>query len=112
VEWADYYQATDWLTLDADLPSRENGIPNSVGNVITGGATVQLSSGFWSTLRHFGNVPLNELGTAYLRTTTPLNFGMGWQQDNFKLSLDLFNLFDSKANDIAYFRPIARAPRR
>ncbi|HWP00077.1 MAG TPA: TonB-dependent receptor [Methylococcus sp.] len=122
VEWANYYQATDWLTLDADLaftksyytdlPSWQDRIPNSVGNVITGGATVQLPSGFWSTLRlrHFGNVPLNELGTAYPGTTTLVNLGIGWQHENLKLSLDLFNLFDSKANDIAYFYAYRPSP--
>ncbi|QJD29645.1 TonB-dependent receptor [Methylococcus geothermalis] len=115
VEWANYYQATDWLTLDADLaftksyytdlPSGDNSIPNSVGNVITSGATVQMPYGFWSTLRlrHFSNVPLNEAGTVFLGDTTLVNFGLGWQEENIKLTLDLFNIFDSRANDIAYY---------
>jgi hypothetical protein len=115
LEWANYYQPTDWLMLDADfaftksrytdVPAAEDRIPNSVGQVITSGATVQMPYGFWSTvrLRHFSNVPLNETGTAYMGSTTLVNLGFGWQRENLKLSLDLFNMFDSKANDIAYY---------
>ncbi len=115
VEWTNYYQPTDWLTLDADLaftksyftelPGDENRIPNSVGNVITSGATVQLPYGCWSTLRlrHFSNVPLNEAGTVFMGSTTLVNFAFGWQQQNVKAAVELFNLFDSRANDIAYY---------
>ena len=115
VEWANYYQPYDWLMLDADfaftksyfttLPSSENNIPNSVGQVITSGATVLMPYGFFSTarLRHFSNVPLNEAGTAYMGSTTLVNWNLGWQRDNLKLELGVFNLFDSKANDIAYY---------
>ncbi len=52
VEWSNYYKATDWLTLDADLsfskaryvgvPREVNHISNSVGRIISAGAVVQL----------------------------------------------------------------------
>jgi len=115
VEFANYYKVTDEVTLDADfaftdsrytdMPSGENHIPQSVGNVITAGAVYEHPDGYFATarLRHFSNVPLNEAGSVTLGTTTLVNLGAGYQFENVKLSLDLFNLFDSKANDIAYY---------
>ena len=115
VEFANYYKLTQEVTLDADfaftqskytdLPSGENSIPQSIGNVITAGAVYEHPDGYYATarLRHFSNVPLNEANTVQLGTTTLVNIGGGYRFDNVKLELDLFNLFDSKANDIAYY---------
>ena len=115
VEFVNYYKLTQEVTLDADfaftqskytdLPSGENSIPQSIGNVITAGAVYEHPDGYYATarLRHFSNVPLNEANTVQLGTTTLVNIGGGYRFDNVKLELDLFNLFDSKANDIAYY---------
>jgi len=115
VEWTNYYQPTDWLTLDADfaftrayfvgVPEAENRVPNSVGRVISAGATVNWPSGPFASLRlrHFGDVPLDEAGSAFAGDTTVVNLGLGYQREAYKLELDLFNLFDSTDNDIAYF---------
>lgn len=115
VEFANYYKLTQEITLDADfaftqskytdLPSGANSIPQSIGNVITAGAVYEHPDGYYATarLRHFSNVPLNEANTVQLGTTTLVNIGGGYRFDNVKLELDLFNLFDSKANDIAYY---------
>lgn len=115
VEWTNYYKPLDWLSLDADfaftsaryldVPKSENDIPNSVGTVIGAGAVAQLPYDFFATarVRHFGQVPLNEAGTAWAGDTTLVNLGTGWQYRKFKLEVDVFNLFDSKANDIAYY---------
>jgi hypothetical protein len=114
VEWSNYYQATDWLTLDADLtfskakyagvPRETNHIPNSVGRVISAGAVVQLPFHTFSTLRlrHFGNIPLNDAGSLTAGDTTLVNWGLGYQHKDLKLELDLFNLLDAKSNDTAY----------
>ena len=115
VEFANYYKVTDEISLDADfafteskytdLPAGENYIPQSVGNVITAGAVYEHPDGYYATarLRHFSNVPLNEADTVQLGSTTLVNLGGGYQFQNVKLQLDLFNLFDSRANDIAYY---------
>ncbi|HYE37534.1 TonB-dependent receptor [Methylocaldum sp.] len=115
VEWTNYYQPTDWLTLDADLaftsasythvPRRANNIPNSVGRVITAGALINLPQGFFFTarLRHFGQVALTEDNTAWAGDTTLVNFGGGYQYRDYKVEVDLFNAFDSKSSDIAYY---------
>jgi outer membrane receptor for Fe3+-dicitrate len=115
VEWTNYYQPTDWLTLDADfaftsayyldVPKGENDIPNSVGQVIGAGVVAKLPYDFFATarVRYFGHVPLNEQGTADAGDTTLVNLGAGYQYQKLRIAVDVFNLFDSKANDIAYF---------
>ena len=116
VEWTNYYKPTDWLTLDADfamtsaryvtIPEGEsnNYIPNSVGRVITTGATVVAPNGLFGTvrLRHFGDMPLDSSGIYWAGNTSIVNLGAGYKQKKYKLELDLFNIFDSTANDISY----------
>ena len=116
VELANYYKPTDWLTLDADFAftsahfvntpegATNSYIPNSVGMVITTGATVVAPNGLFGTvrLRHFSNVPLNESGTLWAGSTSIVNMSTGYQHKIFKVELDLFNIFGSTANDIAY----------
>ncbi len=111
-----YYKPTDWLTLDADLaltsaryaanPSGETNayVPNSVGRVISAGATAVAPYGLFGTLRlrHFGDVPLDASGTYWAGNTSIVNLGTGYQQHRYKLEIDLFNIFDSTANDVAY----------
>lgn len=115
VEWTNYYKPTDWLTLDADLAftsarythvARDaNNVPNSVGRVISAGIVVDLPQGFFATarLRHFGHVALTEDDTAFAGDTTLVNFGTGYQYKDYKVEVDVFNAFDSKASDIAYY---------
>jgi hypothetical protein len=114
VEWSNYYKATDSLTLDADLsfskanyvgvPRETNHIPNSVGRVISAGAVMQLPFHTFTTLRlrHFGDIPLNDTGSLTAGDTTLVNWGVGYQHQDLKLELDLFNLLGSKSNDTAY----------
>jgi len=116
VEWTNYYKPTDWLTLDADFamtsaryvttPEGEsnNYIPNSIGRVITTGATVAAPNGLFGSirLRHFGDMPLDPSGTYWAGNTSIVNLGAGYQHEKYKLEVDLFNIFDSTANDIAY----------
>jgi hypothetical protein len=116
VEFTNYYKPTDWLTLDADFAftsahfvttpegATNSYIPNSVGSVITTGATVVAPNGLFGTLRlrHFSNVPLDESGTFWAGSTSIVNLGAGYQHKIFKVELDVFNIFGSVANDIAY----------
>lgn len=104
------------MTLDADFaltsaryaatPEGETNsyIPNSVGRVITTGATVVAPNGLFGTvrLRHFGDMPLDSSGTFRAGSTSVVNLGAGYKQKQYKLELDMFNIFDSSANDIAY----------
>ena len=119
VEFTNYYKPTDWLTLDADFAltsahfvtppvgATNSYIPNSVGRVISAGATVVVPNGLFGTirLRHFGDVPLDESGTFWAGSTSIVNMSAGYQHKIYKLEIDLFNVFDSTANDIAYAYP-------
>jgi hypothetical protein len=117
VEWTNYYKPTEWLTLDADFaltsahyvttPAGETNsyIPNSVGRVISSGATVAAPNGLFGTirLRHFGDVPLDPSGTFWAGNTSIVNLGGGYQlQNKYKLEVDIFNILGSTNNDIAY----------
>ena len=115
VEWTNYLKPLDWLTLDADLafttaryadePDRANYIPNSVGRVISAGATAELPHDLYVSLRlrHFGQVPLNEIRSATLGDTTLVNLGAGYRYHSFRVQADVLNLLDSRQNDIAYY---------
>ena len=117
VELTNYYKPTDWLTLDADfaftsahfatthVDATNSYIPNSVGRVITVGATAVAPNGLFGSvrLRHFGEVPLDESGTYWAGNTSIVNLGAGYQhKKKYKFEIDLFNIFGSTANDIAY----------
>jgi hypothetical protein len=116
LEWTNYYKPTDWLTLDADfaltsahylvIPEGETNsyVPNSVGRVITTGATVVAPNGLFGTvrLRHFGDMPLDTSGLYRTNATNVINMGLGYKQKKYKLEVDMFNVFDSATNDISY----------
>lgn len=116
IELTNYYKPTDWLTLDADyalttaryverMPGEtDNFVPNSVGRVISAGATVVAPNGLFGTLRfrHFGHVPLDESGTFWSGDTNIVNLGAGYKQKWYKFEINVFNILGSQSNDIAY----------
>ncbi|MGH8625766.1 MAG: TonB-dependent receptor [Gammaproteobacteria bacterium] len=114
VEWANFYQVTDWLTLDLDVAFTkaeftdvaDDEIPNSVGRVISAGGAVDFPNGIFGALRlrHFGDVPLIEDDSVEAGSTTVVNLQGGYRLlEDLSLQLDVFNLFDSEDSDIAYF---------
>jgi hypothetical protein len=133
VEWTNYYKPVSWLTLDADFAftsarfqSIQDGssqctagavttivngcgngydVPNAVGRVISAGAQLDLPEGYFASmrLRSFGQDALNYNGTAWMGNTNIVNLGGGWHNEQVKLELDILNLFNANANDIAYW---------
>ncbi|MEQ8493132.1 MAG: TonB-dependent receptor [Gammaproteobacteria bacterium] len=114
VELANFFRATDWLSFDLDVAFTEanfkdvvdDAIPNSVGRVITAGATIDLPSGAFGALRlrHFGDSPLTEDGRVEADATTVVNLRAGWRFDrHLELAVDVFNLFDVGHPDISYY---------
>ena len=116
VEWNNHYIAAPWLLFDLDLAysrARYTGfdeagdrVPGAVEKVASFGATVS-DIGPWSgafQLRYFGpralieddSVRSSSTALAYLRAARRLN-------RNWQLSVDVFNLFDRKVNDIEYY---------
>ncbi len=80
-------------------------IPNSVGNVIAGGAAIDFGDGLSHTLRlwHLGSAPLIEDGSARPRPTMLVNAGGYYRIGRVKIGLDLLNAFDIRPVEISYF---------
>ncbi|MBN9691354.1 MAG: TonB-dependent receptor [Verrucomicrobia bacterium] len=120
VEFANYYTPIPWLTFDLDyawsharyqdvVPGEGNFIPGAIENVLSAGVTVHdvpSLGGFFSSLRlrYFGPRPLVENdefrsdGTAIVNLQAGYRFNARW-----KLTVDVFNLFNTKGDDITYY---------
>ena len=115
VEFANYYRPVPWLALDADLaftharyraaPSSADHIANSIGTVVTAGATVDLPHGFFSTVRarYFGPQPIIEDNSVRSPSSLTFNLRAGWRSRHWELALDVLNVLDQPNPDIAYY---------
>ena len=116
VEWTNLYVVNDWLAFDADL-SRSNAkfrdadpsgnhIPGAVGVTANLGVTVERIGPWFGAmrLRYVGARPLIEDGSVRSSVSALSNLRMGYRIDQrTQLALDVFNLFNRKANDIEYW---------
>jgi len=116
IEAGAIWNPLSWLILDADLawsrsrftqfdPAGDE-IPGAVENVASLGLAVDHPSGWFggARLRHFGKAPLIEDGSVESDPTTLVNLEAGYHiTDNIQLSAVLYNVFDSRDNDITYF---------
>lgn len=110
-----FWRPTNWLTLDAsgaitrarfhDVTPGQAHIPNSVDEVVSAGAAVDLGRGVTGSLRlrHFGAAPLIEDGSVRSRPTTLVNLGAYYTLGRIKIGADVLNLFDARDADISYF---------
>jgi outer membrane receptor protein involved in Fe transport len=81
-------------------------IPNSPTRVVDFGLTAQSPAGWFGSIRgrHFGDSPLVEDNSIKAPSYTTFDLALGYQQDkDWRFVLDVFNLFDKKWNDIAYY---------
>jgi len=116
IEFANYYAARPWLTIDGDLswstahftdndPSGDE-IPGSVEAVISAGATVDSFRNVFGSLRlrYFGPRPLIEDNSVRSKATSLLNLEVGYKfATNIRLLLDVFNVLDAADSDVDYF---------
>jgi outer membrane receptor protein involved in Fe transport len=116
LEWSNYYSNQDGWILDADLAlsharfnQASNGgtyIPNAIPITTSLAATYDLG-GTWSAglrMRYIGAYALEETNTEKSNAFWTTNLKVGYRYDKkLQFSLDILNLFDSKANDIEYF---------
>lgn len=120
VELTNYWQATEWLTLDCDFtwtdseftesdPAGDD-VPGAVETTVAAGAAVDFANGLFGSVRvrHFGKRPLIEDGSVKSDPTTLVNLQSGWRWSGFRhgelqLTLDVLNLFDSNDDDITYY---------
>lgn len=113
VEASLFWQPTDWLVADLaaaytdsdfDIDGPDTKIPNTVQSVIGGGLTARFDP--WTLaarLRHFGEAPLIEDGSATSEPTTLVNLSGSYKWQDVTLSLEVLNALDSKDSDITYF---------
>ena len=119
VEWANYYTPVRSCTLDLDVawtharyrdvaPEGDR-IPGAPQAVVSTGVSVRdvpgLGGLFGSVrLRYFGPRPLVEDGSRESRGTAVASLQAGYQFDaRWRLVVDIFNLFNQRADDITYF---------
>jgi hypothetical protein len=116
VEWNNRWTPAPWFLLDADLAwtrarfaepdAAGDFIPNSVDTVASIAATLR-DLGPWSTSlqwRYLGSGPLIEDNSVRSRPSLTANLRVGYRiNPKAELTLDVFNLFDRKVDDIQYF---------
>lgn len=116
VEWSNHYKASDWLLVDLDLSASHarfteddpagNYIPGSVDKVASFGVTLT-DLGPWFAefqLRYFGPRPLIEDDSIRSSPTTLAYLRGSYKfSEDWKVTVDIFNLFDREVSDIDYF---------
>ena len=116
IEWSNRYVPVPWLLFDADLAwSRSrfrdddpagNAIPGAVSRVASLAVSLR-DLGPWSAtlaLRYLGPRPLIEDRSVVARSFTLASLRIGYRFNrDVETHLDIFNLFDRRADDITYF---------
>jgi hypothetical protein len=117
VELNAFWQATDWLALNASytytdarfvgVPDGEDRIPGAIESTASLSANAAWQNGLFSSLRvrYLGEAPLAEDGSVTAPDSLLVNAGVAWRRGSTEWRLDVFNLFDSDDYDIAYFYP-------
>jgi hypothetical protein len=120
IEWANYYSPYRWLTLDVDVAYSKSRfddsdpegigrrIPGAPEGVITAGAAIDDLAGFLASVRvrYFGPRPLLEDNSVRSSSSTLVNARVGYALlKNWRIVLDIFNIFDAKNSDIDYYYP-------
>ncbi len=124
VEWANYYTPTKWLTIDADFaasrarftgnPSGGDYVPEAANVVIAAGITVHDLCGWTSSLRlrYFGPRALTQDDSVRSSGTALLYYSLGYKfNKTWSIDLDIFNLLNTKADDISYFYTYRLTPK-
>src|SRR6267378_3429172 len=116
IEWSNRYIPHDWLLVDLDLSAsraqftdsdpKGSNIPGAIDRVASLGVTVK-DLGPWSGTvhaRYFGPRPLVEDNSHRSQSSTIFSARASYKVDaRTSVNLDVFNLFNRKANDIDYY---------
>lgn len=117
IEFTNSYKLCDWVTLDADyswshgrligdkVEPGANRIPQAITTTFSGGPSIQLPSGWFSTLRfrYVGSRSLVEDNSFASNPTHLWELAAGYQNQRFTAGVQVLNLFDSKGHDIDYY---------
>ena len=116
VEWNNRWQPKPWLFADLDVAWNHarfegdapegNSIPGAPEWVVSAGVAVQ-QYGPWSGalfMRYIGAYPLIEDNNVRSDSSTVFDAQVGYDiARNTRLRLDVFNIFNTKTNDISYY---------
>ena len=118
IEWTNRYALTPWLKLEGDLTVTNarfsdvdpagNRIPEAPTTIASAGITFGEGLGWFGAMRfrYFGPRPLIEDNAVRSKPTALLNGRLGYNFENgMSLALDILNLTNAKADQIAYFYP-------
>ncbi len=116
VEWSNHYAHSQGFIIEADVAVSKarlvqpiNGgsrVPNAVPVTASFAATYDPADRWYGgiRLRYLGAYPLEESGQQKSQAFWIANLKLGYRASkSLQLSLDVLNLFDSKANDIEYW---------
>lgn len=116
IEWWNDYTPNGWLVVDADLAisrasftTPTNGgthVPNSIPLSASIGVSADPGGAWFGglRLRYLGAYPLEESGTQKSTPFFTANLKIGYRfNPQWRVTLDVLNLFDRKANDIEYW---------
>jgi len=117
LEWTNLYVLSDWLAIDADLawsharfrdhdPATGDYIPGAVATTANIGLALDHLGPWFGALRlrYFGPRPLIEDNSVRSGSSALTNLRTGYKIDRrTQLTLDVYNLFDRKVNDIEYW---------
>ena len=122
VEWSNHWAPHPWLLVDLDIAWTRarftdddpagNYVPDALQWTAQAGVTLQ-NLGPWTAAlwgRYFGPRTLIEDGSVKSNSTTVFNLQLSYAVDpKTRIRFDVFNLFDSKTNDITYYY-VSRLP--
>ena len=116
LEWLAQYQPRSWVIFDGSLALTRARftefdpagpyIPGAPDKVISAGVTLDSKEGWFGSARwrYFGARPLIEDNSARSKATSIVNARVGYAFDKkTRLSVDVYNLFNAKNNDVDYF---------
>lgn len=116
VEWNNRWRPLPWLFFDLDVAWNHARFHNDApeGNYILGAPSSVISAGAaidhygpWSGalfMRYIGSYPLIEDNSVRAASSTVFDGQVGYEvARNTRLRLDVFNIFDTKTNEINYF---------
>jgi len=116
IEWSNHYTPNKWLLVDLDLAYTRarfadndlvgNYIPEALQATAGGGITLRNLGPWTASLfgRYFGPRSLIEDNSVKSKSTTLFNAQTTYEVNKqLRLRLDIFNIFDSKADDITYY---------
>jgi outer membrane receptor protein involved in Fe transport len=116
IEWSNHYKPLKWLLLDLDVAYTRarfsddnpvgNHIPEALKAAVSAGITVHDLGPWTASLfgRYFGPRALIEDASVNSQSTILFNTQVTYKAaKNLKLRFDVFNIFDRRDNDIAYY---------